>query len=449
MARGKLPAATVFYDNNARYRRLKGPKGMRFSISVQMPPDDDHKGWWWSKPKRVELSSSDDKGELIRLTDEYRDELQRPSAPPEIVTISDVLTWWTQQRATDERIRQSTRDRERTLLAHLDRYMGNMSLSELTPDDVDHVYVRMRDDGLTQSTRARLHFRLRYILDELVRKRWLPENPVRRVAHAPTMPGRDDDAYEERAVSIEEADALMQQIREEPKDGLHAAVWLAYLCGMRRGECLGLRWSDIETRAVMVAGVKTTRIYIHIRRQMTRRGIAEVKTAASRRTIPIAGIVWDYLDTWRTEQRQMFLKPLPVRDEHGRRTGMKTKAWTPDIHICCNIEGDPWKASGTFNRNLRDFFVEHGLGTWIADDDGRRHYHGATLHALRHTAATAITVNTDLASAQKYLGHSEAITTLRIYNDARDQGLLDAAAHMAQSVATEEDAGVDPIAHEA
>ena len=182
---------------------------------------------------------------------------------------------------------------------------------------------------------------------------------------------------------------------------------------------------------------------------MTRRGIAEVKTAASRRTIPIAGIVWDYLDTWRTEQRQMFLKPLPVRDEHGRRTGMKMKKWTPDVHVCCNIEGDPWKASGTFNRNLRDFFVEHGLGAWIVGDDGRRHYHGATLHALRHTAATAITINTDLASAQKYLGHSEAITTLRIYNDARDQGLIDAAAHMSQSIATEEDAGVDHAAHEA
>lgn len=91
------------------------------------------------------------------------------------------------------------------------------------------------------------------------------------------MPQRDISRYEERQVTIAEADALMAEIQSEPRDGLHAAVWMAYTLGLRRGECLGLRWSDIDEDAMTV----------RIERQMTRTGIEATKTYKSRRTLPL------------------------------------------------------------------------------------------------------------------------------------------------------------------
>lgn len=141
-------------------------------------------------------------------------------------------------------------------------------------------YMRMIRDDVSQSTRARVHAKLRQIMKRAVRDGMLHENPVIG-ADAPAMPARDNERYQDRRVTIDDADALMSTLQAEPRSGLRAAIWLAYTMGLRRGEALGLRWSDIDEQRMMVT----------IHRQMTRHGVVAVKTQASDAELPITAPV--------------------------------------------------------------------------------------------------------------------------------------------------------------
>ena len=447
MARGKLPAATVFYDNNCRFRRLRGDAGMRFSISVQMTPSEDHETWWWSKPKKVELSSPNDKSELLALANSYRDELQRVTTKP--VTVSDFIERWKTEREeqltsvdangeeNEGNLKTSTLDREKTLLAHIDRYIGDVSLSDISTTHVKQMYSKMKKDGMSKSTRSRVHYKMRQLLDYAQLQGHIKENPCRQLPDwlIPLTPAPDPDRHEERKITLDEANALMDEIRKEPRDGLRAAIWLSYMLGLRRAECMGLKWSDFDAS-------NDEKITVHIQRQMSRYGETPPKTVKADRVLPVAWPVWRYLTEWRDVQQQLYTQPVPVRDEvTKRKTGrMQTLIWSPDAYICCNSELVAWKPNGNFNRSLRKFFVEHDLGEWIVDDAGKKHYHGVGLHSLRHAFCTSlIRKGVDVTTAQGLLGHAEPITTLRWYSDDTEDGMREAAFEHARVVMTPAD----------
>lgn len=437
MARGKLPAKDEFHDSGYRFRRLKrGEAGKAFSVFVRMPADDEHDDWWWSKPKKITLGKPDDKTQLLSLADAYREELTTKEEVPS--TVSEYIEHWKERRGRlvkSGKKKQSTIDREKTTLRYIDDYMGDMLIAEMTAAAISNVYAKMEKDGISASTCARAHVKLRQLLKQAVRDRIIEENPIDDMDEddVPHMPQRDAGRYAERQVTIDEADKLMSELKGEPKSGLHAAVWLSYMLGLRRGECLGLRWSDIDEKAMTV----------RIQRQMTRDGVDTTKTYRSTRTLPLTQPVWRYLLSWRDEQIKLYSEPLKHRNKFGLLDEMVPTTWTPEVFVCTNADGWPWKLSGNFNRGIRNFFVAHGLGEWIVDDNGKRHYHGATMHSLRHTYATSlIRDKVDVVSAQALLGHAQVTTTLQVYADATMDGMREAAVAHAMHVADERDTGL-------
>jgi integrase len=69
---------------------------------------------------------------------------------------------------------------------------------------------------------------------------WLPDNPVRKVRKPRQPRGRL------RFLSDNEREALLAACRLSTSPALYPAVVLALTTGMRRGEILGLRWSDVN-----------------------------------------------------------------------------------------------------------------------------------------------------------------------------------------------------------
>ena len=448
MAKGKLPAGERFFDAGCRFRRLKKePKNTHFSISVRMPSDDEHDTWWWSKPKKVQLSAPNAKTELLLLADAYREELQHSQTTLEQITVHEYIERWKTRRKKlvergekaskygkkdDKQLKRSTVERENTTLAHIDDYIGDILLSDLSSADIEAMNAHMTNNGLSRSTRARAHAKLKQLLSQAWRDGLIEENPMDKVSpdEVPTMPQRDEERHEERLVTPAEADALMNAIKQEPPDGLRAAVWLAYTLGLRRGEALGLRWSDFDE------GKRE----VHIKRQMTPKGIDKsTKTYKSLRTLPYEPAVWSYLEKWRKKQQEQYENELPIRDReagsYGKILGHEKLDWTSDVYVCTNAEGAEWRPSGTFNRGLRHFFVSHKLGKWVVDDEGKRHYHGATLHSLRHTFVTS-TLDADISvkQVQGYAGHAQATTTMNIYADAYPDGMREVARAQAKRV---------------
>lgn len=430
MARTKLPAKKEFGEGGYRFRRYRDSKTV-FTVRVRMEPDAEHDSRWWSPGRRVELSQPDDKADLLARAKAYRWELMHPdevAAAAETEnerhqTLGDYLQHWRDVREADTRLKRDTLVRENVELTRIEHYLGDVPLCTLTTADIEDAYAQMVADGVSDYTHARTHSKLKAVLELALDDGLLLTNPAAKAKrNRPRTPKRDKARQVERRITPAEAKALTQRLVDEEPDGLRVAIWLARFTGMRRGEILGLRWSDIDTDTFV----------IHVRYQLDRHGeLREPKTPESVRDIPFTVPIWRYLSHWRDVQKEQFAQGFR-RKVKGEWVIVKPK-WTNRTPVCTNRVGD-WWSTGNFNRALRNYFAKCGLGKFTdtttfkaqrLNSEGEKvlydctrssGYEGAGLHSLRHTYATELVSNgVNPKVAQSLLGHSDIQTTLNLY----------------------------------
>ncbi|HAM14514.1 MAG TPA: hypothetical protein DCP91_01340, partial [Eggerthellaceae bacterium] len=203
----------------------------------------------------------------------------------------------------------------------------------------------------------------------------------------------------------------------------------------------------------------------YVRRALGRKGVQSTKTYESMRDIPIAKPVWAYLLKWREKQQELFKAGFRERDGKGKLIRgadgdfvVKPKRWLESVPVCTNTDGNAWDVNN-FNRSLRIYFADHGLGAFTERtefksarklDDGspmvqtrKTGYVGASLHSLRHTYATElVAAKIDPKTVQALLGHANIETTLQLYAEAVEENMREAMLGHAMHVATEQDVGV-------
>jgi hypothetical protein len=157
----------------------------------------------------------------------------------------------------------------------LDALDADPEANRLTARDVRLMLDDLRTSGLSQRSVRYVHATLRTALEHAVREEVLARNVARLVRVA--MPER----HEQRALSVEEAKRLLKTARD---DRLFAAYVLTLVLGLRRGETLGLRWSDIDF----------DRQVLHVRQNLQRVDrqlqLLPPKTPRSRRPVPLPPI---------------------------------------------------------------------------------------------------------------------------------------------------------------
>ena len=219
-------------------------------------------------------------------------------------------------------------------------------------------------------------------LSRAVREELVSRNVARLVELPPWLPA------EVVPWSAAEALAFLAAAKRDP---LYPAFVLLLLYGMRRGEVLGLRWSDIEDEMIRV-------------RQQVQRVKGElltgpVKTRAGKRDLPVLGLADEALMIRRGTQ---FLD--------SERLG---SAWTDTGLVFTTKSGLPVEP-----RNLNRSFDR------ICDDNGVRR---VKVHALRHTTASLLKVlGIPAKDAQVILGHAQASTTQQIYTHVDQAAVRDA-----------------------
>ena len=175
---------------------------------------------------------------------------------------------------------------------------------------------------------------------------------------------------------------------EEIKDFLSACpgfrwghAWLlALLCGLRRGELAGLRWSDVDFEGRV----------LHIRNQRQRlEGVGVVdlapKSRAGRRDIPMPPLVYDTLS----------------REFRRQRLQQAKGAILPAYVV-----------SGVDNRPIDP----HRLNRALSVDMSSCHLRPINLHGLRHSMATAaVAAGIPIKVLQSLLGHAQYSTTADVY----------------------------------
>lgn len=152
------------------------------------------------------------------------------------------------------------------------------------------------------------------------------------------------------------------------------------LYGMRRGEVLGLRWSDIDET--------TIRVRQQVQRVTGELLIGPVKTRAGKRDLPLLGLAEEALMIRRGTQ---FLDAERLGD-----------VWTDTGLVFSTRTGLPLEP-----RNLNRSFER------VCDINGIRR---VKVHALRHTTASLLkALGVPPKDAQVILGHANASTTTQIY----------------------------------
>ena len=260
---------------------------------------------------------------------------------------------------------------------HIVPALGRLKLKNLSPAHVQGFYRSKLDAGLKPSTVRYIHAVLHRALKQAVRWGLVPRN----VTEAVNIPRLVRE--EVNALSPEEARRFLAAAQ---RDRLKALYVLAIHCGPRRGELLGLRWSDVDLDA------GTLRINRQLQRMRDRSGLvfSEPKNQKARRTIRLTNASLEALKRHRKRQAEEKLR-------------MGTLYQDQDLIFATTV-GTPLEPSNIDTRSFKPLLAKAGLRS-------------IRFHDLRHTCATLmLSQGVNPKIAQERLGHSTIAQTMDTYS---------------------------------
>lgn len=273
------------------------------------------------------------------------------------------------------RLRAATwREYSRHVRAYWSPVFGTVPLTKLTPAHVERALAKLLDRGLSPVTVRGARTTLRRAIADAQRNGMLNRN-VAALSRPPRAERR-----EMRALSSAEVGRLTAGTAEDPLGPLFA---VAVGSGLRLGELLGLRWSDVDLDGRSLV----------VRRSLARTygdgwAVAEPKTARSRRTVMLPAIA---LEALRRQKARQAAARLAAGTAWQDRAGVVfTDAVGRVVH--------PRAASKGFRA------AADRLGLPVR------------LHDLRHTAASLMLgAGVPLKVVSEALGHSSIAITADVY----------------------------------
>jgi integrase len=305
--------------------------------------------------------------------------------------MGDFVRHFEQSVASGER-EYNTLELYRLVLKKIEADMiGELPVSKLTTAHVERMMTRMLTGTWYRAKMSTSYVRLvRSVLSRsmpaAVKAGYLPSNPV--TGSRPIKP----TAKPQRALSDAEVKRVLEVARAyDPQ--IFALISLLVGTGVRRGEALGLKWSDLDPdkpRASIVREVK---------RNKGKGKEVAVNAAASVRVVPLPEDVIIALRTHRKAQDK----------EQANADNWDLVGW-----VFANWEGD----------YLDPVSVSKDIKA-VAEDAGVA---GVGCRRFRHTAITNMAKeNVHVSVAQKIAGHRNVRTTLAIYTRLTDDDLTKAA----------------------
>jgi len=243
--------------------------------------------------------------------------------------------------------------------AHLTAAFGSMQLADITTADVQR-FLNERSHLSRKTLKLMLDF-MGQVFKDAIEDGFMEHDPT--ASRKLVIPSTRKK--EREAISMEEfQDILANLSKLQAQD--RRLMALLMLTGMRRGEALGLQWSDIDWEKGL----------IHVRRNVTFAGnqphVGTPKTEKGTRQIPIVGMLREYLEPVGAGENFIIGGEDPITEMTFKRTFQRI-AKTIDLH-------------------------------------------GATPHVFRHSFLTyAQTVVTDIKTLQAIAGHADIQTTMNRY----------------------------------
>lgn len=285
---------------------------------------------------------------------------------------------------------------DKILRNHINRSLGEVPVNELTSAQIASFYAASRKAGrqdlkdaggrLSANTVNKIHIVLAAILDIAVDDGHIQRNPARdqKRVKAPTRRDIRAENVEIRTWSVSELQDFLSWNECNYKDELHLLWKLIGLTGMRRGEAMAIRWSDlnIETGTLSVRRAADS---------AKKKAVKATKTYVSR-SLPL--------------QREVIVRLMEWKVLRGKLGDAFVDA---DAYIFGNLHNElrsPNDISARFSRAMKKYLAHTSVTKTRV-----------TLKGLRHSHATQLLeAGINVKVVQERLGHSDISTTLNIYS---------------------------------
>lgn len=284
-------------------------------------------------------------------------------------TVAQWLTHWLDNIAAPA-VRENTISGYRAAVnKHLIPGVGAHRLDKLQPEHLEKLYTKMQKTGSAAATAHQAHRTIRTALNVAVRRGHLAINPAS-LAKAPRLTDEEVEPY-----TVEDVHRLLK-VAGERRNSARWAIALAL--GLRQGESLGLKWTDIDldTGSLIVRRGRQRPRWQHgcdgkCKRKMgghcpdriaLRTDAAETKSRAGRRAIGLPD--------------ELVALLRKHRDEQERERQTAAQLWQEGGWVFATPTGQPVNPRTDYAEWKR-LLKTAGLR------DGR-------LHDARHTAATVL-----------------------------------------------------------
>ncbi|WP_201391195.1 site-specific integrase [Ktedonobacter sp. SOSP1-52] len=304
-------------------------------------------------------------------------------------TLKDYLEYWLKAHRTT--IRKTTYEMyQRNLAARVIPVLGHVGLRKLKVEMFQSLYQEWEEEQLSPNTIRLIHRIINEALNDAVKWKKLAYNPVQNVKLPKT---RKVKIY---VLTDEEIEHLLNCAQ---RNRLYALFRMALLLGMRKGELLGLKWSDINFDTATLT-IKRTVSYV--RDPATGHSVFHVglpKTEAGERSIHLP------LD---------IVNVLREHQEKQNQIRASVSLWKNLDLVFCTRGGNyitPQSLTRCFDRLLGIAGLEH-----------------MKFHALRHNASRILRkLKIDPVVRMEMLGHTSLEMTDITYGHATQEQHKEAA----------------------
>lgn len=290
------------------------------------------------------------------------------------VTLNQFLQQWLESHKTSIRLKTAAQY-DQIVNQYLSPGIGRIKLKELRPDHIQALYNSCLKAGKSERTVLLIHAVLNRALNQALKWGLIGRNPALGTTHPKYKHN------EMKTLTDSQVRDLLRVVKGSKYEALYL---LAVSTGLREGELLGLKWSDVdwETRRLKV------------QRQLQRLSghglfFSEPKSQAGKRSVVLSTVVVSRLKSHRVIQAYERL--------------FAGDAWQENDLIFPSTIGTP--------RDPRNLFKHFkSLLKQAALPDIR-------FHDLRHTAATLmLQQGIHPKVVQERLGHADISLTLRTYS---------------------------------